>query len=114
MRKIITVLVLASLAGCTATMTETRQKGPAKVFSSSVPARELAECIRDTWQSQSMFGNNTDSYMDTRGSSYVVRTVGAEQFADVSPAKDGARVSYYQASNTWISRKRLSGLQGCL
>lgn len=114
MRKIITALALAALAGCTATMTETRQKGPAKVFSSSVPARELAECIRDTWQSQSMFGNNTDSYMDTRGSSYVVRTVGAEQFADISPAKDGAKVSYYQASNTWISRKRLISLQSCL
>lgn len=114
MIRVVICLALSALAGCSATMSETRQNGPTKVFSSSVPARELAECIRDTWQSQSMFGNNTDSYMDTRGSSYVVRTVGAEQFADVSPAKDGARVSYYQASNTWISRKRLSGLQGCL
>lgn len=114
MRNLIGAAGIVLLAGCTATMNETRLSGPARVFSSGVPARELAECIRDTWQSQSMFGNNTDSYMDTRGSSYVVRTVGAEQFADISPAKDGAKVSYYQASNTWISRKRLSGLQGCL
>lgn len=104
MRILIGVLGAALLSGC-ASVADTRSNPPLLVLNSQKPARELAECIRDTWQSTTVLGASIGGILQTSGDRYSVLAPDAQaplHLVDVEPAKGGSTVRYH-FYRTWQS-----------
>lgn len=104
MRILIGALGLALVAGC-ASVAETRSNPPLVVLESHKPARDVAECIRDSWQSTTVLGASVGGILQSSGKRYSVLAPDAQaplHLVDVVPGKDGSTVRYH-FYRTWQS-----------
>lgn len=104
MRIMIGALGLALLAGC-ASVVDTRSNPPLLTLSSQKPARDLAECIRDRWQSTTVLGASIGGILQSSGDRYSVLAPDAQaplHVADVEPNNGGSTVRYH-FYRTWQS-----------
>lgn len=117
MRMLISVLSLALLAGCVSPAMDTaRSKSPARVLASAKPTPLVAECIKFSWQDESVFGVDASAYVNTdKSGQQTVYTRGAESFADLLPQGTGTAVSYYaKQPDDAAAMRRLAMLATCL
>lgn len=104
MRILIGALGFALLSGCSS-VTDTRSNPPVLTLSSQKPARELAECIRDRWQSTTVLGSSIGGILQSSGDRYSVLAPDVQaplHLVDVEPSKGGSTVRYH-FYRTWQS-----------
>lgn len=103
MRLLIAAAVLVGLAGCSS-VADVRGTPPLLVIKSSVPAEQVAECIRDGWQSTKVVGGSIGGVLQKSGPRYSV--VASPEIpwhvADVDPDQSGSTVTYH-FYRTWQS-----------
>ena len=117
MRMLIGVLSLALLAGCVSPAMDTaRSKSPTRVLASAKPTPLVAECIKFSWQDESVFGVDASAYINSdKAGQQTVYTRGAESFADLLPQGTGTAVSYYaKQPDDAAAMRRLAMLATCL
>ncbi|QHB26503.1 hypothetical protein TCK1_1157 [Pseudomonas monteilii] len=104
MRILIGALGLALVAGC-ASVSETRNNPPLLDLKSEKPAKDVAECIRDSWQSTTVLGASVGGILQSSGNRYSVLAPDAQaplHLVDVEPSKAGSTVKYH-FYRTWQS-----------
>lgn len=97
-------IALVFMAGC-ASVADTRSNPPLLTLNSQKPARDLAECIRDRWQSTTVLGASIGGILQSSGSRYSVLAPDAQaplHLVDVEPSKGGSTVRYH-FYRTWQS-----------
>ena len=117
MRMLISVMSLAMLAGCVSPAMDTaRSQAPTRVLASEKATALVAECIKFSWQDESVFGVDASAYINTgKAGKQTVYTRGAESFADLTPQGTGTAVSYYaQQPGDAAAMRRLAMLATCL
>ena len=117
MRMLIGVLSLALLAGCVSPAMDTaRGKAPTRVLASAKPTPLVAECIKFSWQDESVFGVDASAYINSdKAGQQTVYTRGAESFVDLLPQGTGTAVSYYaKQPDDAAAMRRLAMLATCL
>ena len=117
MRMLIGVLSLALLAGCvSSTMNDARNEAPTRVLASAKPTPLVAECIKFSWEDESVFGVDASAYVNSaKAGQQTVYTRGAESFADLVPQGTGTPVSYYaKQPGDAAAMRRLAMLATCL
>ncbi len=101
----VVAVAVALLAGC-ATVGEIRANPPVISLTSSSPAEQVAECIRDGWQSTSLIGGSVGGQLQKSGSSFSVIAPNPESpwhVADVAPLAGSASKVTYRFHRTWQS-----------
>lgn len=96
MRILIGALAMVLLAGCSS-VADIRTKPAVLSLSSVKPAKVVAECIRDGWQSTSIIGGSVGGILQQSGESYSVIAPSSESpwhVVDVSPIKTGSSIQY--------------------
>lgn len=104
MRNLVVATGLAILAGC-ASVADTRSNPPLLNLSSQKPAREVAECIRDSWQGTTVLGASVGGILQMSGNRYSILAPDAQaplHLVDVEPSKIGSTVRYH-FYRTWQS-----------
>lgn len=104
MRILVGALALALLAGC-ASVADTRSNPPLLTLTSAKPAQEVAECIRDSWQSTTVLGASIGGILQSSGDRYSVLAPDAQaplHLVDVVPSGGGSSVQYH-FYRTWQS-----------
>ncbi|MBO4969242.1 MAG: hypothetical protein J6D43_14405 [Pseudomonas sp.] len=117
MRMLIGVMSLALLAGCVSPAMDTaRSQAPTRVLASEKATALVAECIKFSWQDESVFGVDASAYINNdKAGKQTVYTRGAESFADLTPQGTGTAVSYYaQQPGDAAAMRRLAMLATCL
>ena len=117
MRMLIGATTLALLAGCVSPSMETaRAKAPTRVLASEKATALVAECIKFSWQDESVFGVDASAYVNSdKAGKQTVYTRGAESFADLLPQGTGTAVSYYaKQPGDAAAMRRLAMLATCL
>lgn len=117
MRILIGALSVAMLAGCVSpAMNDARSKAPTRVLASAKPTPLVAECIKFSWQDESVFGVDASAYINSdKAGQQTVYTRGAEAFADLLPQGTGTAVSYYaKQPDDAAAMRRLAMLATCL
>ena len=117
MRMLIGVLSLALLAGCVSPAMDTaRSKAPVRVLASDKATALVAECIKFSWEDESIFGVDASAYLNSdKAGQQTVYTRGAESFADLVPQGTGTAVSYYaKQPGDAAAMRRLAMLATCL
>ena len=66
----ITTLCFLLIAGC-ASVTDLQTRAPSATLTSSVSVQDVAQCIRDRWQSQT-FGENDGAVLQQTGAKFTV------------------------------------------
>lgn len=117
MRILIGAVGLALLGGC-ANVADIRANPPVLSLKSTKSAEQVAECIRDGWQSTSIIGGSVGGVLQKSGNSYSVIAPNSESpwhIADiVSVAVDASKITY-RFHRTWQepSEKVLSVVRSC-
>lgn len=104
MRILICAAGLALLGGC-ASVADTRSNPPLLTLTSQKPAQNIAECIRDSWQSTTVLGASIGGILQTSGNRYSILAPDAQaplHLVDVEPVNGGSMVSYH-FYRTWQS-----------
>lgn len=104
MRVLFGAFGLALLAGC-ASVAETRSNPPLLTLSSQKSAQQVAECIRDSWQSTTVLGASVGGILQSSGARYSVLAPDAQaplHLVDVEPSGAGSTVRYH-FYRTWQS-----------
>lgn len=104
MRTLIGAVGITLLAGC-ASVADTRSNPPLLSLSSQKPAREVAECIRDSWQSTTVLGSSIGGILQTSGSRYSILAPDAQaplHLVDVDSTNSGSEIRYH-FYRTWQS-----------
>ncbi|AGZ36520.1 lipoprotein [Pseudomonas sp. VLB120] len=116
MKRTILLACAVAIAGCsTPTMPEMRSKGAVSTYKSAKNEAELAKCILFAWQDGKLSGGGMPMGMQPgRASGVSVYAGQREYFADVSSTPQGSVVSYYEVSNSWVSKALKSELEACL
>ena len=117
MRLLIGALGVAMLAGCVSpAMNDARSKSPTRVLASAKPTPLVAECIKFSWQDESVFGVDASAYINSdKAGQQTVYTRGAESFVDLLPQGTGTAVSYYaKQPDDAAAMRRLAMLATCL
>ncbi len=117
MRMLIGVLSLALLAGCVSPAMDTaRSKAPVRVLASDKATALVAECIKFSWEDESVFGVDASAYVNNdKTGPLTVYTRGAESFADLVTQGTGTSVSYYaKQPGDASAMRRLAMLATCL
>lgn len=73
MRFLTTAAVILGLVGCSS-VAEVRDTPRLLVITSSAPAEQVAECIRDGWQSTKVVGGSVGGVLQKSGARYSVVT----------------------------------------
>lgn len=96
MRILIGALAVALLAGCSS-VSDVRQTTPVLSVSSSNPPQQVAECIRDGWQSIKVIGGTIGGTVQQTGKSFsVIATVDQPwHVADITPTSKGSAIQYH-------------------
>lgn len=104
-----------ALTGCVQSMTAIRSGGATQTYTSEKPAEDLAKCVLFAWQDTSLAGSHAlASIQPGRSGGVTVLTQGNEYFVDIEKQGAGSKAAFYQASETWISKKLRPGITGCL
>ena len=104
MRILIAALGVALMAGCSS-VADIRNTPAVLIVSSTKPAKVVAECIRDGWQSTSIVGGSVGGVLQQSGEKFsVVAPTGDSPWhvADVLPTGSGSAVQY-RFYRTWQS-----------
>lgn len=104
MRILIGALGLALVVGC-ASVSDTRSNPPLLDLGSQKPAKDVAECIRDSWQSTTILSVSVGGTLQSSGNRYSVLAPDAQaplHLVDVEPSKGGSTVKYH-FYRTWQS-----------
>ncbi|WP_313650440.1 hypothetical protein [Pseudomonas soli] len=104
MRALMVLVWLALLAGC-ASVNDTRGNPPLLSLQSSKAAPDVAECIRDGWQSTTVLGASIGGILQSSGARYSVLAPDAQaplHVVDVTPNANGSVVQYH-FYRTWQS-----------
>lgn len=104
MRILIGVLVVSLLAGCSS-VADIRATPAVLSLSSENPAKVVAECIRDGWQSTSIIGGTVGGVLQQSGDKFSVVAPNGESpwhVVDVFPSGSGSTVRYH-FYRTWQS-----------
>lgn len=104
MRILIAGLGLALLAGC-ASVEDTRSNPPLLSLHSSKQPKEVAECVRDTWQNTTVLGTSLGGILQSSGSRLSILAPDAQaplHLVDVTPIPSGSLVKYH-FYRTWQS-----------
>lgn len=104
MRILIAALGVALLTGCSS-VADIRKTPAVLSISSTKPARVVAECIRDGWQSTSIVGGSVGGVLQQSGDKFSVVAPNGESpwhVADVLPVGSGSAVQY-RFYRTWQS-----------
>jgi hypothetical protein len=104
MRILISALAAVLLSGC-ASVADTRSNPPLLTLDSKKPARQVAECIRDSWQSTTVLGASVGGILQSSGDRYSVLAPDAQaplHLVDVEPSNGGSVVRYH-FYRTWQS-----------
>jgi len=104
MRILIGCLALASLSGC-ASVGDTRGNPALLTLSTSKPAKDVAECIRDGWQGGAVLGAGYGAVLQSSGRKYTVFSPDSAtpwHLADIVPSAEGTVVRYH-FYRTWQS-----------
>lgn len=104
MRIQVAMMGLAMLAGC-ANVADTRSNPPLLSLSSHRPALDVAECIRDSWQSTTVVGASLGGVMQKSGDRYSVLAPDTQaplHLVDIVPDKGGSFIQYH-FYRTWQS-----------
>lgn len=104
MRILIAALGVALLSGCSS-VADIRKTPAVLSISSAKPARAVAECIRDGWQSTSIVGGSVGGVLQQSGDKFSVVAPNGESpwhVADVFPAGSGSTIQY-RFYRTWQS-----------
>lgn len=104
MKCVALAIALVLMAGC-ASVADTRSNPPLLTLYSQKPARDLAECIRDRWQSTTVMGASIGGILQSSGDRYSVLAPDAQaplHLVDVEPSKGGSTVQYH-FYRTWQS-----------
>lgn len=117
MRILIGMVGLALLAGC-ANVADIRANPPVLSLTSTKSAEQVAECIRDGWQSTSIIGGSVGGVLQKSGNNYSVIAPNSEtpwHIADVAPSAVDASKITYRFHRTWQapSEKVLSIVRSC-
>lgn len=103
MRILICGLGLSLLGGC-ANVADIRTNPAVLSLNSTKSAEQVAECIRDGWQSTSLVGGSVGGVLQKSGNSYSVIAPNPEtpwHIADIVPAAAGASKITYRFHRTW-------------
>lgn len=117
MRILAGALGLLVLGGC-ANVADIRANPPVLSLKSTKSAEQVAECIRDGWQSTSIIGGSVGGVLQKSGNSYSVIAPNPEtpwHIADIAPlAVDASKITY-RFHRTWQapSEKVLSVVRSC-
>ena len=116
MRMLISVMSLAMLAGCVSPAMDTaRSQAPTRVLASEKATALVAECIKFSWQDESVFGVDAGGFKEaTEAGGFTVYTTGGDYFVDVLSTGAGSTVNYYAAQDTMPAKRRLAALATCL
>lgn len=104
MRIFVAALGVALLAGCSS-IADVRSTPAVLSLSSAKPAKLIAECIRDGWQSTSIVGGSIGGILQQSGDRLSVVAPNGESpwhVVDVTPAASGSSVQY-RFYRTWQS-----------
>lgn len=103
MRLLITAAGIVCLTACSS-VAEVRDTPPLIVIKSSAPAEQVAECIRDGWQSTKVVGGSIGGVLQKSGPRYSV--VASPEIpwhvVDVDSSQSGSIVTYH-FYRTWQS-----------
>jgi len=91
MKKLFVTLGILGLLGCTS-MKDMRESQPILVASSDKSPSELAECILQKWQLQTVF----NVLMQPRGNGFTVYLEGQWEVADIDAIGKNSKVSLYK------------------
>ncbi|MFM9487928.1 hypothetical protein [Pseudomonas monachiensis] len=116
MKLIVGALAIALLAGCS-TASDIRKNAPLLTLSSEKKAKNVAECIRDGWQSTSLIGGSVGGVLQSSGERYSVIAPDPESpwhVVDITPTPSGSTVAYH-FFRTWQdpSTKVTSVVESC-
>lgn len=103
MRILMGALGLALLAGC-ANVADIRANPPVLSLKSAKSAEQVAECIRDGWQSTSIIGGSVGGVLQKSGNSYSVIAPNPESpwhIADIAPVTVDSSKITYRFHRTW-------------
>lgn len=103
MRVFICALGLSLLGGC-ANVADIRANPAVLSLNSTKSAEQVAECIRDGWQSTSIVGGSVGGVLQKSGNSYSVIAPNPEtpwHIADIDPATVDASKITYRFHRTW-------------
>lgn len=104
MRILIGAAVVALLAGCSS-VADVRTTPAVLSINSNKPAKAVAECIRDGWQSTSIVGGSVGGILQQSGDKFAVIAPNAEapwHVVDVLPTGAGSSIKY-RFYRTWQS-----------
>lgn len=104
MRILIGALAVALLAGCS-NVADIRSNPALLSISSEKPAKAVAECVRDGWQSTSIIGGSVGGILQQSGERFSVVAPNGESpwhVVDVVP-KGGGSIAQYHFYRTWQS-----------
>ncbi|HFL7941860.1 TPA: hypothetical protein ACG5DM_004975 [Pseudomonas putida] len=103
MRILIGAVGLMLLAGC-ATVADVRATPPVLSLTSARPAEQVAECIRDGWQSTSLTGGSVGGLLQKSGSGFSVIApdpVSPWHIADIAPTGTSTSKVIYRFHRKW-------------
>ena len=96
MRMLIGAMSLILLAGCVSSaMNDARSKSPTRVLTSAKEAPLVAECIKFSWEDESVFGVDASAYVNndktrpTEGQAWFGETLDLRQMSEVQIAQAG-------------------------
>jgi hypothetical protein len=104
MRVLMGALGVAMLAGC-ASVADTRSNPPLLTLLSPKPAREVAECIRDSWQSTTVLGSSIGGVLQSSGNRYSILAPDVQaplHLVDIESTNSGSEIRYH-FYRTWQS-----------
>ena len=109
-------LIALALVGCTASPMEMRADGPTKIFTSTKPEQQVAECILYAWQNESLAGvHYSVSLQPKPGGGKTVVSANYREMADVTGNNGRTKVEFFSDSSmSWISDRRAASAKSCL
>lgn len=116
MKRTILLACAVAIAGCsTPTMPEMRSAGPSQTLESRKSEDEYAKCLLFAWQDMRLAGElNKASIQPGRNGGTTVLARDGGFFADISAVQGRTLVKYYEASDTWISKRLREPVKKCL
>ncbi len=114
MKAVLGVLAVIMLSGCES-VAEIERNPAYATLATQRPAKEVAECVRDSWQNTPFRGTPYAAQLQQSGSSYRVLSPAGTQPFEIAMISEGT-VSVHFMGGIFDARKenRLDALRPCL